>query len=106
VVREEQRTAVGKKKQRVNPFYVLLVLAGVAFAITACAYGVMAVKQMHASDLALPGQTTELSRPPADPGFIHFMEQHGNRLMVVELAVLGLMTMAAIGTDRLWSGDD
>ena len=33
----------------VNPFYVLLVLAGCAFAITASAYGVMTVRQLHRS---------------------------------------------------------
>ena len=32
------------------------------------------------------------------------MDQYGNRLMVIELAVLGLTTFAAMGTDRFWSG--
>ena len=29
-------------KKRVNPFYILLVIVGIAFCITATAYGVMA----------------------------------------------------------------
>ncbi len=95
--------SVDKNRKRVNPFYVVLVLVGVAFAVTACAYGVMAVKQLHASDLQLPGQDDK-RLPSADAGFIQFMDQHGNRLLVVELAALGLATFAAMGTDRFWSG--
>ncbi len=97
--------ATGKK--RVNPFYVLLVLAGVAFALTACAYGVMTVKELHAAQAAIhpshvDGSTAQMS---VGPGFVQFMDQQGPRLMLFELIALALTTFAAMGTDRFWSAE-
>lgn len=97
---------MAKNKKRVNPFYVLLVLAGIAFAITACAYGVMAVRQLHAGDYPLSATTLAAQGVETDAGLVRFMDQHGARLMFVELAVLGLATVAAMGTDRVWTGED
>jgi hypothetical protein len=94
------------RRKRVNPFYVLLVLAGTLFTVTACAYGVMAVKQLHASDYQLPGQARSVKLTGTDQSFIQFMDQHGERLMLAELAILGVASFAAMGTDRLWVGDD
>ena len=97
-------------KQRTNPFYVLLVAAGALFAITACGYGVMALKQMREDPFA-----AALAKAiPADPNqpeavqsasFVDFFDRHGVRLMIGELVVLGIATLAAIGTDRFWTGD-
>lgn len=86
------------RKKRVNPFYVLLVIAGVAFCLTACAYGVMAVKELHA-----PRATA--AQIAADSQFVALMDEHGPMAMLIELAVLGFATVAAIGTDRFWSGE-
>jgi hypothetical protein len=69
------------RKKHVNPFYVLLLLVGVAFTVTACAYVTMIAK-MSRFDQA---QTAE------DGGLIRWLEDHGATLMMVELAVLGVV---------------
>lgn len=91
-----------KKKKRVNPFYILLVLAGIVFAVTACAYGVMAVKQMHATDIQFTRAAAEPQGHARDADFVQFMDDYGARLMLGELAVLAVTSAAAIGTDRFW----
>lgn len=73
----------------VNPFYAVLVVVGVTFALTATMYGVMSVRKLDA-------------RAADDAGFLPFMEQHGVTLMVFELIVLAFLTFAAIGTDDYW----
>jgi len=86
------------RKKHVNPFYIVLVVAGLVFLLTACAYGVMAVKQLRAPH-TLPAQVE------ADASFVEFMDQHGPKAMLIELAILGVATFAAMSTDRYWSGD-
>lgn len=72
-----------------NPFYAALVGVGVAFAITACAYGVMTVRGLD-------------PRLADEQGLMGLMSQHGLTIMVVELVLLGVLTAAAIGTDGYW----
>jgi hypothetical protein len=79
-----------RERKPTNPFYVTLVPVGVVFGITACAYTVMAY----------------LGRDPHRPlndGLTGLMQQHGLVIMVVELAILGLLTIAAISTDEFWT---
>jgi hypothetical protein len=73
-----------------NPFYALLVAVGVAFALTACAYGVMTVRGLdpHAAD---------------EEGLVGLMDRHGLTIMAVELALLAVLTVLAIATDECWS---
>jgi hypothetical protein len=73
-----------------NPFYALLMVVGVAFALTACAYGVMTVRGLdpHRAD---------------EGGLVGLMDQHGLTILVVELVLLGLLTVLAIGTDEYWT---
>ena len=73
----------------VNPFYAVLVVVGVTFALTASLYGVMTVRNLD-------------PRAAEPSGLIAFMEQHGVTLMVFELGVLALLTFAAIGSDDYW----
>ena len=56
------------RKKHVNPFYIVLVVAGLVFLLTACAYGVMAVKQLRAPH-TLPAQVE------ADASFVEFMDR-------------------------------
>ena len=77
------------RSKSVNPFYAVLVVAGVTFALTATMYGVMTVRGLDA-------------RAAEQEGVIAFMEQHGLTLMIVELVVLAILTFAAIGTDDYW----
>jgi hypothetical protein len=74
-----------------NPFYAALLAVGVAFAITACAYGVMTVRGLD-------------PRLADEQGLMGLMSQHGLTIMVVELVLLGVLTAAAIGTDGYWEG--
>lgn len=76
-----------------NPFYVLLVIAGVAFLISACAYGVMTVRD---STLGAAGEPKEIT------GILGFMDEYGIVLLGIEILLLGLFTLAAIGTDEFW----
>ena len=75
-----------------NPFYALLLLAGTAFLVTALAYGVMTVR------LSRPGG----GAADSNPALMQFMRQRGGTLLLVELAALGILTVAAIGTDGFW----
>jgi hypothetical protein len=83
-----------KKAGGVNPFYVLLVLIGIAFTLTACAYGVMAFKVVRTRERA--------ADQPAGAAMLTYLDEHGAKLMAIELALLGLCTAAAMATDRYW----
>jgi hypothetical protein len=74
------------KQSPVNPFYMTLVPVAVLFVLTACAYGVMTWQSLN-----LP--QTE------DTGLTRVMAQHGLAIMLAELALLAVLTVAAISTD-------
>lgn len=77
------------KKEATNPFYVALLPVGVLFALTACAYAAMAVR-------ALDVQRGEPS------GLMRLLAERGLAILVVELAVLGVLCLAAIASDGYW----
>lgn len=77
------------RSKPVNPFYAVLVVAGVTFALTATLYGAMTVRKL---DVMAAEQV----------GVMSFMEQHGLKLMLIELGALAVLTFAAIGTDDYW----
>ena len=78
-----------------NPFYVLLILVGIAFAITACAYGVMTVRGLDPA--------AGLNDGEAGGKLLAFLDDHGFTLMIVELALLAVLTFGAIATDEFWA---
>ena len=78
------------QRKRKNPFYVLLMIVGTMFALTACAYGVMTVRMGRAA--------------PPTPGD-QFFDAYGMWLMGGQLTLLTLLTFAAIGTDDYWTRD-
>ena len=86
-----------KKKKPVNPFYLLLLIAGCAFAITACAYGAMTVRELGQSRLP---RSMSQENPVNGQGFNELMDQHGLSIMIVELALLGIGTFGAIAYDQ------
>ena len=86
---------MAKGKQATNPFYVVLVLVGIVFFVTACAYGVMAFR---ADRLGRAAQQEEGSG-----GLMGFLQQHGGRVLAGELLVLGVATFAAIASDNYWA---
>jgi hypothetical protein len=82
---------VAKTKDPFNPFYVLVVLLGVVFAVTTFAYGTMAYR------------ATSPAAAAADqgPGLMSLLDHYGVQTMGVELALLGAATAGAMCLDRL-----
>lgn len=79
-----------KSREPGNPFYVLLVLLGVAFLVTACAYGVMAYRAIAPLDRGEAGEHVLTA----------FLDRYGVSLLTWELALLGFATLGAMGLDR------
>jgi hypothetical protein len=77
------------QKQPTNPFYVALLPVGVIFSLTACAFIVMTMR-------GLDPQSGD------EAGLVGLMARHGVVIMGVELALLGLLTIAAISSDDFW----
>src|SRR4051812_29598095 len=73
------RSPVFNKREAFNPFYLLVVLAGVAFVVTACAQAATDLKQLR------PGAPAE---SPAAIALIAWLQAHGTRALAIELAVL------------------
>jgi hypothetical protein len=88
---------VTQKKWK-NPFYALLIPAGMAFVVTGFAYGFMAFQMVNAG-----GDGADLY---ADHPLFAWLRTHGNTAMLVELAVLAVLTVGAIGTDSWWTERD
>lgn len=86
---------MSESRQPTNPFYVALVIAGIAFSMTACAYTVMAFRS---TSVAAPE-----SAEGSGAGLIYFLDHHGGKLMAIELVLLGIATAGAIGTDQYWN---
>jgi hypothetical protein len=82
-----------------NPFYSLLLVAGIAFALTATAYGVMAFRERNAyAPLSAASTTTATVEHP----LLTWMSRYGETALTAELAILAVCTFAAIGTDDYW----
>ena len=81
------------KRSATNLFYALLVVLGIAFTLTACAYCVMALKSVRP-------QTEQ--QAAGGESLLDFLDRHGAALMAGELAALAAATFAAIATDRYW----
>jgi hypothetical protein len=80
-----------------NPFYSLLLAAGIAFALTATAYGVMAFRE--ARPRPMDGTATEIV--PEHP-LMAWMSNHGEAALLTELGFLAVFVFGAIGTDDYW----
>ncbi len=78
-----------------NPFYTVLVIAGVAFGVTALAYFVMSV--IGRSDPVRALESIESGH-----GLVAVMDKYGVTLIVIELCVLAVTTVLAITTDGYW----
>jgi hypothetical protein len=78
-----------------NPFYGLLLIAGIAFAMTAFAYGVMAYRDRDTA-VSVTSETSE-THP-----LMLWMSDHGEVALLSELGFLALFTVGAIATDDFW----
>ncbi len=81
--------------RRFNPFYPLSILVGIAFLITAAAYGVMALR----------GASPQLLDGSDESPLMTFLDKHGVTLFLLELGILTVTTVAAIITDGYWMGN-
>ena len=86
---------MAKVKAAINPFYVILVLVGIVFFVTAFAYGVMAFRADRL------GRAAQINQTPT--GLMAYLDEHGGQLLTWELLALGAATIAAIGSDSYWS---
>ncbi len=82
---------MSKRKKPVNPFYVLLVLAGLAFLVTACTYGVMSYRAVEMAGGALE-----------DDGLMRWIDDNGIMLMLAQVGFIGLFSVVAMATDSYW----
>jgi hypothetical protein len=82
---------MARAKAPINPFYAILTVVGVAFTITACAYGVLLLR-------ATRGLTAEGSEAP---GLMRLLDLHGLSILAAELGLLGLCTIGAIWLDHV-----
>ena len=82
------------KKKWKNPFYTLLIPVGLVFVITGFAYGFMAFQAVNSSG---PN-----AGEYADHPLFHWLNKHGDTAMLIELAVLAVLTVGAISTDSWW----
>jgi len=92
---------VKRYRKSANPFYVLLVIAGLSFAITATAYGVMAFRDARPRNEAAAMASTTSEANPEHP-LMQWMRRHGEVALLSELGALAICTFAAIGTDTFW----
>lgn len=81
-------------KKTFNPFYVLLIPAGLVFAVTAFAYGYMAFQAVNAI-------RAEAGAHAGHPLF-QWLRAHGDAALLIELALLAVLTVTAIATDKIW----
>ena len=84
--------------KRRNPFYILLIPTGLAFVVTAFAYGFMAFQAVNAT-------RADAGRNAAHPLF-QWLQVHGDAALMIELAALAVLTVAAIAADSWHMRDD
>ena len=77
-----------------NPFYGLLLLASLAFSVTALAYAVLPVLEQQARDAG---------RPLGPSPFLDALRTHGTEWLLAELAAMIIFGLASMGLDRLRS---
>jgi hypothetical protein len=90
--------AVRRHIKSANPFYGLLVVTGLLFAITAVCYGVMAFREAKQIAVVADGAVAVDNDHP----LLRWMRRHGEVALLGELGFLAIFTFAAIGTDDYW----
>ncbi|WP_145058982.1 hypothetical protein [Adhaeretor mobilis] len=78
------------RKKPLNPFYLALIPVGTVFVVTAFIYGYMAFQMVNAA--------ADAAKQAAHPLFA-WMRAHGNTLLLVELAVLAVLTFGAMALE-------
>ena len=80
------------RKPPLNPFYLLCVLLGIAFTVTAFAYGIVMLRMNNRMSSA------------NDAGQVHplldLLDRRGMTILSVEVALLAVVSLAAIVLDH------
>ena len=84
---------MSSRKEPLNPFYFLSSVAGVAFTVTACAYGLLILRTNRG--VYLPEANA------AEHPLMNLLDQHGLAILGAEVAVLAAVTIAAIALDHV-----
>jgi hypothetical protein len=92
---------MSKKAEAFNPFYAMLLVVGIVFAITAFAYCVMTVRGVGGSLAMADESTAENSQLGLN--LMTLLDRHGLWIMLAQLALLGVATFGAILTDDYWT---
>lgn len=89
--------SVARSKEPINLFYVMTALAGVAFTITACGYGLLMLRANRAatSQISDPLATSEAVHP-----WMNLLDQHGILILAIEVGLLAVASVAAIVLDH------
>jgi hypothetical protein len=82
---------VAKRSEPFNPFYVLVIVLGIAFAVTTFAYGTMAYR----------ATAPAVAQIDQGPGLMRLVDRYGVQTLGVELGLLGGATFGAMWLDRL-----
>ncbi len=83
---------MSKLKTNFNPFYLLAMIVGIGFTITACAYGLMMVRAIHSEGLPQRGE--------AGFDLMDLLNKRGTLILCVELGALAVASVAAIYLDH------
>lgn len=75
-----------------NPFYLLLLLAGLVFVVTALAYALVPV---------LEEKATAAGQVPPPSEFRNTLRAQGGRWLLYELGAIAVLAVASMGLDRL-----
>jgi len=86
---------MARRKSATNPFYALLVVVGVVFVVNVFAYGLMTYEATR--------PVTVASERHADHPLWRLLDRYGDQMLWVELALLGVLSVGAIATDRYFS---
>lgn len=78
-------------KKAKNPFYALVLIVGISFLLTACAYTVLAFLDVQGH-----------RETAAQSGLLNFLNEHGITLFGVELGMLCVVMVAAFATEDYW----
>jgi len=81
------------KTKSINPFYVLCVIVGVAFTLTACGYGLLMIR----TNRGLPAAGDDVAAPHP---LLALLDRHGMTILVVEVVLLAVISIAAITLDH------
>lgn len=90
-----------RSQKGANPFYVLLVITGLAFVMTATVYVVMVCRDASVRDRPAAEAAVALAAGEEHP-LMQWMRRNGNAALLAELGLLAVCTFAAIGTDSFW----